>query len=80
MMYFVIIFASPLYFLMRQRWLGFFGNSMLWLLAWMTIWFAGFGMIFWLLGVGHATWHLRKELMLEQATMIAEQMTKQSKG
>ena len=77
MMYFVVIFVSPLYFLLRKHWVGFIFNAILWVLAWATIWLFGLGMLFWALAVGHAGWYLRKEMMMEQATMIAEQMAKQ---
>ena len=30
--------------------------------------------LFWILSVGHAGWHLRKELMVEHADMIATKM------
>lgn len=79
MMYLIIIFISPLYFLIRGKWLGFILNSVLYGLAVLTILF-GIGILFWALAVGHAGWHLRRELMLEHAKMIAGEMAKQMKG
>jgi uncharacterized membrane protein len=76
-MYFVLIFFSPLYFVFRKQWGGFVLNAVLWLLAWATIVLLGLGVLFWALAVGHAAWHYRKEIMMEHAVMIAEQMAKQ---
>lgn len=76
-MYLVAFFISPLYFLIRKQWGRFVINLTLYLLALLTILFFGIGLIFWGLGVAHAFFHLRKELMMEHATMIATQMAKQ---
>lgn len=78
-MYFLIIFLSPVYFLMRSQWLAFTVNLILYGLAWLTIWFFGLGMIFWALGVGHAMFHYRREERLEQAKMIAQAMSSERK-
>ena len=76
MMYLTIIFISPLYFLIRKKWGGFILNSILYLLAIFTIiFFVGF--VFWVLAVGHAGWHLRKEHMVEQAELIAKKIAEQ---
>lgn len=75
-MYFVVFFISPLYFLIRQKWIGFIVNLALYILSIATIWMFGLGIIFWAIAVGHAGWHLRREMMNEQAVMIAEQMAK----
>lgn len=80
MMYFVIIFISPLYFLLRKKWGGFILNSILYLLAIATIFLFGIGIVFWCLAVGHAFWHLRKEAMVEQAELIAKKMAEQNKA
>ncbi len=79
MMYLIIIFVSPLYFLIRKKWGAFVLNAILYTLAWFTIFIFGIGIIFWVLGVGHAGWHLRKELMKEQAQMIASEMVAKMK-
>ena len=76
MMFLTVIFISPLYFLLRKKWGGFVLNSILYLSAVFTI-FLGVGIIFWILAVGHAGWHLRKEAMVEQAELIAKKMFEQ---
>lgn len=78
-MYLVIIFCSPLYFLVRGKLLPLILNSILYGLALLTIMF-GVGFFFWLLAVGHASWHLRRELMQEQARMIAAAMQQPGRG
>ncbi len=77
MMYLVILFASPIYFIVRKKWGAFVLNSILYFLALATILFFGIGVFFWLLAVGHAGWHLRTELMQEQARMMAQEMAKE---
>jgi len=77
MMYLVIIFMSPVYFLARSKWGGFILNLILYglgLLCAITVIGLVIAPLFWLLAVGHAAWHLRKELMEEHATMIATKM------
>ncbi len=69
----MIIFVSPLYFALRKKWGGFVLNGLLYLMAVFTIFF-GIGVIFWALAVGHASWHLRKEMMVEHAEIIAVKM------
>ena len=76
-MYLIAFFISPLYFLIRKKWGSFAINLILYILSLATILVFGLGIIFWGLGVAHAFFHLRKELMMEHATMIAEQMAKQ---
>jgi len=78
MMYLTIIFISPLYFVIRKKWGGFILNAILYGMALVTVWF-GIGILFWALAVGHAGWHLRKELMEEHARMIALKMAEQMK-
>jgi hypothetical protein len=75
-MYLIILFIPPLYFVIKGKWGAFILNSILYALAFATIWFFFIGIFFWILAVGHAFWHLRKELMLEQARMIAQEMSK----
>lgn len=77
MMYLAIIFVSPVYFLARGKWGGFLLNSTLYgmgLILLISIIGAIIAPLFWILAVGHAFWHLRKEIMEEQATMIASKM------
>jgi hypothetical protein len=79
-MYLTIIFISPLFFLLRKKWGGFILNSILYFLAICTIIFFGIGVIFWILAVGHAGWHLRKDDMAEHAELIAKKMVEQNKA
>jgi hypothetical protein len=77
MTYLMVIFVSPLYFLVRGKIGGFILNAILYFLAIcfvVSFIFAWVGVIFWLLAVGHASWHLRREFMLEHAEMIAVKM------
>jgi len=78
MLFLIIIFISPLYFLLRKKWGGFILNAILYVLALIglvTIIFFWVGIIFWGLAVGHAGWVLRYELMEKQAELIAEKMS-----
>ncbi|HEX9830335.1 MAG TPA: hypothetical protein VGA94_01485 [Thermodesulfobacteriota bacterium] len=82
MMYLTIIFISPLYFLIRQKWGGFILNVILYLFAWlglMTVVFFWIGIPFWILAVGHAGWHLRQELMEKHAELVATKMAEKMK-
>lgn len=77
MMYLCIIFVPPLYFLIRGKVGAFILNLILYGLAWLCV-ISLIGIIvapiFWILSVGHAMWHLRKELVAEHADMIAKKM------
>jgi hypothetical protein len=80
MMYLCIIFLSPLYFMIRGKWGGFVLNSILYGLAcFCVISIIGIMIapLFWMLAVGHASWSLRRELMEQNAIMIAEKMAEQ---
>ena len=70
-MYFIIIFVPPLYFLIRRKWGGFILNLALMVLAGVTIFFFFIGFVFWILAIGHASWHYRRELMEKHAELIA---------
>jgi hypothetical protein len=72
--YFILLFLSPLYFLLRKKWGGFVANAILCLLAWGTIWLVGLGIIFWGLAVGHAAWHYRTELMEQHAEILVRKL------
>ena len=74
-MLFVILFLSPVYFLIRRKWFSFVVNLALYILAFATLVFF-VGPIFWLLAVAHAGWHYRKYEMHEHAKMIAAEMVK----
>jgi hypothetical protein len=80
MMYLAIIFISPVYFLARGKWGGFILNSILYglgLICAISIIGLIVAPLFWALAVGHAGWHLRKEVMEEHARMIATKMAEQ---
>jgi hypothetical protein len=72
--YFIILFLSPLYFLLRKKWGGFVANAILYVLAWLTILIFGLGIIFWGLAVGHAMWTYRTELMEQGAEIFAKKL------
>lgn len=74
----IALLIPPLYFLLERRWLACLGNSTLYALAWMTVWFMGIGLFFWFLAATHAMWHVRKELMQEQAEAIGREVRRQS--
>lgn len=78
-MYLVIILIPPLYFAFREKWGAFILNGLLYLIALFTI-ILGVGVIFWVLAVGHAGWHLRKEIMAEHAEMIATKMVERMRS
>ncbi len=77
MTYLCIIFASPLCFAVRKNWGAFTLNAILYGFACLqvaTIIGIAVAPIFWALAVGHAGWHLRRELMTQQAGLIASKM------
>jgi len=77
MMYLCIIFASPVYFIVRQKWGGFVLNSILYGLACLcilTIVGLAVAPVFWALAVGHAGFTYRKDLMAHHADLIATKM------
>lgn len=80
MMYICAVFISPLYFLIRGKWVGFFVNSIFYGLAVLflvSIVFSFIAPFFWIVAAAHAGFSLRKELMEEHATMIAKKMAEQ---
>jgi hypothetical protein len=77
MMYFVVLFASPLYFLIRGKIGGFILNSLFYgaaLILLVSFVGAFLAPLPWFIGVGHAMWHLRKEMMEEATTLMAQKM------
>ena len=77
MMYLCIMFISPVYFLVRKKWGPFILNSILYGLACLCILSVVgimFAPLFWILAVGHAGWHLRREMMTQHAELIATKM------
>jgi hypothetical protein len=80
MTYLCVIFIPPLYFARRKQWGACTLNSVLYGTAWLflvTIIGAAFSPIFWALAVGHAGWHLRREMMEQHAELIARKMAEQ---
>ena len=77
MMYLCVMFISPVYFLVRKKWGPFILNAILYGIACLCI-LSVVGImaapIFWLLAVGHAGWHLRREMMTQHAELIATKM------
>jgi len=74
MMYFIVLFVPPWYFAIRKKWGAFLINGFFYLCSFPLLIFFGIGVIPWALCVGHAGWHLRKEMMEEHAQMIATKM------
>ena len=82
MMYLCVLFISPVYFMARKMWGAFILNAILYgtaLLFLISIVGAVVAPLFWILAVGHAGWHLRKEQMEEHAEMIASKMVQKMK-
>ena len=80
MTYLILIFVSPVYFIMRKKWGAFTLNLILYglaLLFLITFFFAWVAPFFWLLAVGHAGWHLRTEIMEEQAGVMARKLAEE---
>ncbi|MEX1258151.1 MAG: hypothetical protein WEG36_11090 [Gemmatimonadota bacterium] len=74
MKYLAIMFVSPLYFVMRKSWGAFVLNSLIYgtaVILLVSLVGAFIAPFFWAVAVGHAGWHLRKEVMAEHAEMIA---------
>lgn len=74
MAFLAILFVPPLYLLFKGKVGACVLNSVLYLLAWLTVWFFGIGVLFWGLAVGHAGWHYRKEAIREQARVFADEI------
>jgi hypothetical protein len=77
MIYLCLIFIPPLYFLIRQKWGGFFLNAFLYGCACMCV-ISMLGImiapIFWILSVGHAFFTYRREASAQHAEMLATKM------
>jgi hypothetical protein len=77
MMYLCAVFISPLYFILRGRWVSFIINSIFYGIACvlaLSIVGLPIAPFFWIVAAAHAGYSLRKEMMVEQATLIAEKM------
>lgn len=78
MKYLIALLIPPLYFALERRWLACVGNSVLYVLAGLTVWFVGFvGLFFWLLAAAHALWQMRKQMGQEEAGAIGREVRKQ---
>ncbi len=77
MLYLTAIFISPLYFAIKGKWGAcllnslFYGTAVLLLVTFIGAFLAP---IPWFVAAVHAIWDLRKQLMEEQATIIADKM------
>jgi hypothetical protein len=80
MMYLCAVFIPPLYFAIRGKWVSFAINSIFYGLACLfalSIVGLPIAPFFWIISAAHAGFSLRKEMMEEQATMIAKKMAEQ---
>lgn len=71
------VFIPPVYFMMKQRWIAFTIHSIIYLFAiifTLTVVGAVIGIPLWFISATCAMWDLRKQLMEEQATIMAEKM------
>ena len=77
MIYLVAIFIPPLYFLLRGKWLGFIVNSIFYGIALLCA-VSIVGLVIapfpWFVASVHAVWHIRKELVIENAEIMATKM------
>lgn len=76
----IVVFISPLYFALRKQWGNFLINSIFYILAVFTVFVFGIGIAFWLVGVLHAMWYLRRELTQEAAETLATKMVEKLKA
>jgi hypothetical protein len=67
------IFCPPLYFLIQGRPIAAVIHLVFWLISIVTF-FIGIGILIWFVQVSLAGWDLRKQLMEEQATIMASKM------
>ncbi len=77
MLYLCVIFIPPIYFMARGKWGAFALNAFLYGIACLCVFTIVLIMIaplFWILAVGHAGWHLRREMMTKHAELIATKM------
>lgn len=75
--YLLAVFLPPIYFATQKKWLAFFVTSGLFLLAlvfYMMVVLFFLGLILWGLSSGFAIWDVRKRMVNEQATILAEKM------
>lgn len=83
MTFLCILFVSPLYFLIRKKWGGFFLNSVLYglaVLCLISIIGAAIAPLFWLLAVGHAAFAYRRQAAVEHADLVATKLAEKMAG
>lgn len=76
-MYLVAVFIPPLYFMMKKKWLASIVTSLLLVLSLFltcTFVFIPVALLLWGLSAVVAVWDVRKALMHEHATLIAEKL------
>ena len=77
MIYLLAIFCPPLYFLVQKKWVSFVFHSILYLVA-LALFFSIIGIVvafpLYLISAVCAVWDLRKRMVEEQATLIANKM------
>lgn len=77
MSYLLAIFLPPIYLLTRKRYLAATFGLILFLLSiamYVTIFLFWVGIIFYLIALMHACWHLRKQVVEESASVLADKM------
>lgn len=77
MMYLLAVLVPPLYFLLKKRWVAFIVTTFLFCLSfffYLMVVLAPVALILWALSSVCAVWDLRKALMHEHATIMAEKM------
>ena len=75
--YLLAVFLPPLYFFTQKKWAAFVVTSILFLLSlifFIMIVLAPLGLILWALSAGFAGWDVRKNMMHDHATMLAEKI------
>jgi hypothetical protein len=83
MLYLCILFIPPVYFVSRDKWGAFALNAFLYGLACLCV-LSIMGImvapIFWILSVGHAGFHFRREMINKHAELIATKIAAQMRA
>jgi hypothetical protein len=75
--YLLAVFLPPIYFATKKKWLAFVitsGFFCLSLIFYIMVVLAPLGLILWALSAGFAGWDVRKQMVNEHATILAEKM------
>jgi hypothetical protein len=75
--YLAVVFMAPVFFLMRGKYGPAFINAFFYGMACLfaiTIIFAVVAPLFWMISVMHGMWYLRKEMVAEDAEVLATKM------